>query len=400
MRFTHFPPIIILLISVGLVASGFALGRYQPIVPTEQQAGTGSISLSTASQPSQLNFGLFWEAWDKVTSRFFGETADTQLIEGAIQGMVGSLGDPYTTYLDPEAAKELGDGLQGIFSGIGAEIGVKDRRLVVIAPLVDSPAAKAGLKSEDEIQKIDSQAVGDLSFTEAIRKIRGKDGTQVILTVLHSGQTEPVEIAVTRGQIVVKSVASSVRPDNFGYLKVSAFHEDTAKLVGEALAHFTQEQVQGVILDLRGNPGGLLDQGIDVASYFLTDGVVVKQKAKDGQVKTFSVSLRATAPKLPLVVLIDKGSASASEIVAGALQDHERAILIGETSFGKGSVQELTDLSNGGQIKVTIAQWLTPSDRMINGKGIEPDIAVSLSDEDEAAGQDPQLDRALEELKK
>lgn len=400
MRFTHFPPIVVILIGIGLTLGGYQFGRLQPIDSVSPSPTGGSISLTQATQPTSLDFGLFWEAWDKVQARFFGVTDEASLTEGAIQGMVHSLGDPYTTYLDPEAARELGEGLQGIFSGIGAEIGVKDRRLVVIAPLADSPAAQAGLKPEDEIQKIDGESVAELSFTEAIRKIRGQDGTQVVLTILRPNLPEPVEIAVTRGQITVKSVTSSITADRLGYLKVSAFHEDTAQLVGEALTEFAAQNAQGIILDLRGDPGGLLQAGIAVASYFLDDGTVVKQKSKDGEIKTFSVVPQDHVTSLPVVILIDKGSASAAEIVAGALQDHQRATLVGDTTFGKGSVQELTDLTNGGQLKITIAEWLTPNDRMINGVGIEPDMAVSITEADEAAGRDPQLDRAVEELKK
>lgn len=396
MRFTHFPPILSVLIAAFLVLAGYQWGRLGVI----SVSGDSISTVASATPSSGVDFKLFWEAWNKVHSLFYKTVDDKKLIEGALSGMVGALDDPYTVYLDPEAAKDLGDGLQGVFSGIGAEVGVKDHRLVIVAPLPDSPAAKAKLQPQDEIQKIDGAAVSDLSFVDAVRKIRGPDGTVVTLTIRRSGEDASRDVPVTRGKITVHSVTSEVRSDDIGYVKISAFHEDTTAGLQSALDKLLTAQVKGVVLDLRGDPGGLLSEGIAATSLFVDKGVVVKRKEKDGTIHTYEVSLPAKMPKIPLVVLVDKGSASASEIMAGALQDHGRAKLIGESTFGKGLVQELQDLSNGGQLKVTVAQWLTPNDRQINGTGITPDIVVDRTPADEDAGRDPQLDRALEELKK
>lgn len=390
MKFTHFPPILTVLVAIFLVLAGYQWGRLGVVVPTN--SNTSSVA---TTQPTDVDFSLFWEAWNKVQSMYFGEVDTAKLTEGAIEGMVGALDDPYTVYLDPAAAKELGDGLSGVLSGIGAEVGVKDRRLLIVAPLPDSPAAQVGLRPQDEVQKIDGQSVGEMSFVEAVRRIRGEEGTTVTLTIVHDGETEAQDIVVTRAKITINSVTSEIRSDGVGYIKVSAFHEDTTTSLRKVLDEFTTRKVSGVVLDLRANPGGLLSEGISVTSLFLSEGDVVKRKNKDGTVTAYQVSVPAKLPSTPLVVLVDGGSASASEIVAGALQDHGRARLVGEQTFGKGSVQELDDLRNGGQLKVTVAQWLTPNDRLINGTGITPDVVVAG---DTTGDTDPQLTRALEEL--
>lgn len=393
MRMKRFPPILLFLVAALLVVGGYQWGA---ISHGSLNRPNGAAVATT--QPQGADFSLFWETWNKLHDSFVGTLDDSKLTEGAIEGMVGAAGDPYTVYLDPEAAKELGDGLQGSFSGIGAEIGVKDNHLVIQSPLPGSPAEKAGLKAQDQIEKIDGEDVATMTFTDAVKKIRGANGTKVTLTIMRDGAKQSQDIVVTRAQIQVKSVTSSIRSDKLGYIQITGFHDDTSQLVSEAATQFASAGVKGVILDLRGNPGGLLDSGIDVASVFLPSGVVVKQKDKSGKVTSYQARGSAKLPTVPLVVLVDKGSASAAEIVAGALQDHKRAKLIGETTFGKGSVQELEDLTNGGQLKVTIAEWLTPNDRQISGTGIKPDITVVDNRDDAHPGQDAQLDRAVKEL--
>lgn len=389
MRYTHFPPVILLIIAAGLAIGSFEIGRRtsQATLPTT------SVSPNAVSQSGE--FGLFWEAWQKLHTTYFGPLEDPGLVEGAVRGLVEAAGDPYTVYLDPQAAKELGEGLQGLFSGIGAEIGIKDEQLVIIAPLVDSPAAIAGLKPQDQILKIDEQVSGDLSFIDAVRAIRGPDGSVVELTILRPGETDPRTIAVTRGTITVRSVASEVLGETIGYLKVSAFHEDTSPLVQTALTEFVKQGVTGIILDLRGNPGGLLHEGVSVASFFLAAGPVVIQEDASGEKQVFDVSRQAKVPDLPLVTLVDGGTASAAEIVAGALQDHERGLLVGQLTFGKGSVQELVELSNQGEIKVTVAKWQTPDGRQIDGTGIDPDLEIV---DDPATEADEQLTAAIDKL--
>lgn len=393
-RFRRFPPLLLIVFALGFLGGGYLWGRASN-EPVENRVNPKTASV-TPSAPHDLDLALFWEAWAALRAKFLGEPNNAALIEGAIRGMVGALDDPYTVYLDPTTAKELNDGLQGYFFGIGAEVGVKNRKLLIIAPLPDSPAAQAGLKSQDEIQEIDGVPVGDMTFIDAIRKIRGAEGTAVELLIARADTAESLTIAVRRGKIEVKSVSSSLREDGLGYLKISSFHEDTTRLATAALASFTAANVSGVIVDLRENPGGLLSEGISVASLFMPSGVVVKQRGKDAAIKTFQTSIPAKLPTLPLVLLVDGGSASAAEIVAGALQDTDRAVVIGSQTFGKGSVQELEDLSNGGQLKITIAEWLTPADRQITGTGITPDIIL---EDDETTDADEQLDRAVQELK-
>lgn len=394
MQIKRFPPILLLLIAALLVLSGYQWGVHA------RGGALGSVSTNQtrASQPAETDFSLFWQVWDKLHVSFVGDLNDSKLVAGAIDGMVTAAGDPYTVYLDPQAAKALGQDLASNFSGIGAEIGVKDGQLVIQSPLPGSPAEKAGLKAQDQIQKIDGKSVADIDPSAAAALIRGPAGSKVVLTILRQGAGQPQDITVTRATIRVPSVTSTIRPDKLGYIQITGFHDDTANLVNTAAGQFAKAGVKGVILDLRGNPGGLLDSAIDVTSVFLRSGVVVKQKDKAGKVTSYQVRGAASLPDVPLVVLVDKGSASAAEITAGALQDHHRAKLIGETTFGKGSVQELEDLSNGGQLKVTIAQWLTPNDRQISGKGIQPDITVSDNRDPNKPNQDAQLDRAAQEL--
>lgn len=395
MRFTHFPPFLAVLIAIGLVGGGYQWGRFSA-------AGGGGLSLTGRTDTvAGLDIPLVTEAWNKLHANYLRSLDDSALTEGAVQGLVEAAGDPYTVYLDPQEAKELTEGLQGVFSGIGAEVGFKDKRLVIVAPLPDSPAAKAGLKPLDVIEKIDNQSVADLNLTEAVRLIRGERGTTVTLTITRDGASEPKDIAVVRDQIEVKSVDSQIRPDGVGYIKIAAFHEDTLRLADAVLSDFVAKNVRGIVIDLRGNPGGLLNSGIDVTSLFLAEGTVVKQREKSGAIKAYAVTVTEKVdPSLPIIVLVDGGSASAAEIMAGALQDHKRVKLVGEKTFGKGSVQELEGLDNGGQLKVTVAEWLTPNDRQINGVGIEPDILVLPAPDGQTDGADPQLARAVEEVLK
>lgn len=390
MRYTHFPPLILVILAALLTFGGFVLGRQ-----VDERSAAPAGRPTTSSVTDQTDFGLFWEVWQKLHTTYFGPLTNPDLVEGAVRGLIDAAGDPYTVYLDPQAAKELGEGLHGAFTGIGAEIGVKGDELVIIAPLTDSPAAAAGLKPQDEILKIGDEIAGDLSFVEAVRAIRGPDGSTVELTILRPGEEEPRTVAVTRSTITVKSVASEIIEDKVGYLKISAFHEDTSPLVQTALTEFVNQGVTGIVLDLRGNPGGLLHEGIAVASFFLETGPVVIQQDASGDQQTFDLSRQAKVPKLPLVTLVDEGTASAAEIVAGAIQDHERGPLVGQLTFGKGSVQELIDLSNLGQIKVTVAKWLTPDSRQIDGIGITPDLVVA---DDLTTDADEQLAAAVEKL--
>lgn len=373
---------------------GFLVGHRNIVF--EQNFKPKVINLELG-KPKDLDFGIFWDAWNKVTEKFVGDASTSKMMFGAIKGMVDSLGDPYSTFMEPTDNKLFIEDLSGEIQGIGAELSVKDGKLVIIAPLDDSPAQKAGLKPNDEIFQIDGEDTTDISLDAAIQKIRGRAGTQVKLLINRPDFKEPKEFNIKRAVIIVKSVEWEIK-EGVGYIKISQFGEDTSRLTKQAADELKDQKA--IILDLRNNPGGYLDSSIDVASLFMERGVVVKEKYKDGRVEELKTTLAQQFFKNKVIVLINEGSASASEIVAGALKDSRQAIIIGKRSFGKGSVQEIENLSNDSALRITVAKWLTPSGLTIDKEGIKPDIEIDLTDQDFAQNKDPQLDRALEEAKK
>ncbi|MDO8507431.1 MAG: S41 family peptidase [bacterium] len=387
--------LISLFIAFLLFSGGYVLG-YARSLPT------GNILPQITNKFSQkpVDFGLFWKAWDTVNDKFDGNLDPQKMLYGAISGMVQSTGDPYTEFFTPDEAKNFENDLSGTFSGIGAEIGIKNDKLTVIAPLPDSPAAKAGLKAGDYIKKINDESTTGMPVDTAVMKIRGQEGTDVKLTISRADKDQ--DYTIKRAKIDVKSVKYSI--DN-GILKitVSRFDKDTATLIREAEDAGMSQNVRGVVLDLRNNPGGLLDSAIDVSSEFIEKGTVVSEKEEKSGKSTASKASgngkMTDKGKYPLVVLINKGSASASEIVAGAIHDNGRGQLVGEKSFGKGSVQELENLPDGSELKITVAHWYTPKNININKAGITPDVVVELTDADFNANRDPQMDKALEILK-
>lgn len=324
--------------------------------------------------------------------KFDGNVDAAKALDGAKAGLVDSLGDPYTTYLTEKQAQELADDLKGNLSGIGAEIGFRNKQLTVIAPIANTPAAKAGLQPNDAIIKIDGKDPSGLSLEEAVSKIRGEAGTVVTLTIVRSNAT-PADIKITRANINVPSVTSK-KDGDIGIITVSRFGDDTVTKVQEAATDLTAQGATKFVLDLRNNGGGYLQAAVGVSNVFMDNKVVVEER-KDGKTTDkLSTSGGGTLVGKPLVVLINSGSASASEIVAGALQDQGVAKLVGEKSFGKGSVQEIIDLAGGAQLKVTVAHWFTPNGRGIDKKGIAPDVEVKMVEADINAGTDPQLDKA------
>lgn len=392
----------LILKAIGIIAFalifyfiGFLVGHKNIVF--EQNFKPKVINLELG-KPKDLDFGIFWDAWNKVTEKFVGEISASKMINGAIKGMVDSLGDPYSTFMEPSDNKLFIEDLSGEIQGIGAELSVKDGKLVIIAPLDDSPAQKAGLKPNDEISEIDGEDTIDMSLEEAIQKIRGRAGTQVKLLINRVDFKEPKEFNIKRAVIVIKSVKWEIKEGGIGYIKISQFGEDTSRLTKQAADELKDQKV--IILDLRNNPGGYLDSSIDVASLFMERGVVVKEKYKDGRIEELRTTLPQQFFKNKIIVLINEGSASASEIVAGALRDSRQAIIIGKRSFGKGSVQEIENLSNDSALRITVAKWLTPSGLTIDKEGIKPDVEIDLTDQDFAQNKDPQLDRALEEAKK
>lgn len=329
--------------------------------------------------------------------RTFDGTVDRQkALDGAKSGLVDSLGDPYTTYLTKKEAEALDDDLKGSLSGIGAEIGFRNNQLSVISPIADSPAAKAGLQAKDIIIKIDGKDPTGLSLEEAVSKIRGDAGTKVTLTLVR-GNGQPFDVTITRANITVASVSWKKEGD-IGIITVTRYGNDTVAKVEQAAKELDSQGASKYILDLRNNPGGYLQAAVGVSGVFLDNKVVVEERKGGKTTDKLSSSGGGTLVGKPLVVLINGGSASASEITAGALQDHGAAKLVGEKSFGKGSVQQIIDLAGGAQLKVTIAHWFTPKGRGIDKEGIKPDVTVVRTSEDINADRDPQLDKAEELL--
>ena len=363
-------PTLTLIIVVALAFAGGYLfgtsGITRDNVPTSNQSADRLESVG--------------EVWNIIFSDYVEQSKidSANLSRAAIEGMLETLDDPYTSYLDEEEYALGTSLLEGSFNGIGAYVTAEDKQLVIIAPIADSPADKAGIKAGDIILQINGEPVADMSLAEAIIKIRGPQGTTVRLLVLHEGDTEPVEIEVTRATFELPSIRFEMK-EEFAYINITDFTERTADELAAALQSLKDQQAKGIILDLRGNPGGLLDPVVDVASSFLSEGVVVKIRSNEGEVTILRVEGDKPKTDLPMVVLVDGGSASGSEVLAGALQDHQRAIIAGTTTYGKGSVNALYPLSDGSGLYITTARWLTPDDRLIEGQGIEPDIPLELT---------------------
>jgi carboxyl-terminal processing protease len=323
------------------------------------------------------------QAWNIIFTDYVDrdKLETSTLSRGAIEGMLESLDDPYSSYLEAEHY-ELGlSSLEGEFNGIGAYVTIKDKQLTIIAPIADSPADKAGIRAGDIILEINGEPVMDMSLAEAIIKIRGPKGTAVKLLILHEGETEPEEIEIIRTRVEVPSIRFEMEGD-IAYINITQFSERTEQELSLALQDLAEKKAKGIILDLRGNPGGLLETVVDVASHFLPEGTVVDIMTNQGKVATLKVAKRAPTTDLPIVVLVDKASASGSEVLAGALQDHSRAIVAGNTTYGKGSVNILRRLDDGSGLYITTARWLTPGGRLIEGRGIEPDQKLELTGED------------------
>lgn len=323
------------------------------------------------------------QAWSIIFTDYVDRSKldSANLSRAAIEGIIEALDDPYTSYLEPEYY-ELGiSSLEGEFDGIGAYVTVEDGQLLIIAPIADSPADEAGIRAGDIILEIDGEPVQDMSLAEAIIKIRGPKGTAVRLLILHEGETEPVEIVIIRARVEVPSVRFEMRGD-IAYIIITQFSERTESELAPVIQDLKEENARGIILDLRGNSGGLLDIVIEVASHFITEGTLVEVMSNQGKVATLEAIKSPVTTDLPMVVLVDDSSASASEVLAGALQDHGRALITGNTTFGKGSVNILRQLSDGSGLYITTARWLTPNGRLIEGHGIEPDRVLDLTGED------------------
>jgi carboxyl-terminal processing protease len=402
--------LVALVLLSGACSAGFIAGR---LAPSQENQGisyldnldlgrlqTGPVDQGGTPDDQKDLFKPFWETWDIVHEDYVDQPVDNeQLMRGAIRGMLGSLGDQHTSYLDPSQYEQSTSFLQGEYEGIGAFVDVTGDYLTIVSPMKGSPAESAGLQSGDKVIAVDGEDVTGIDGEIVRQKILGPAGTSLTLTIQREGVQEPFDVEITRASITVPSVESEMLDDDIAYVRLINFGDNTTQELQQALKNLNAQNPQGLILDLRNNGGGFLQTAIDVASEFVDSGVVMYEAYGDGTQTTYEADSGGLATDIPLVVLINQGTASASEIVAGAVQDYDRGLLVGETSFGKGSVQSVTALPNDqGAVRITIARWLTPDERQINSVGLEPDVRVTISEEDIQNQLDPQLDRAIQLL--
>ena len=387
--------IVVLAVLYGIFTFGYIFGQKGKALKFVPFAGPANVINTEVGKPAGVDFSLFWEAWNKLEEKSMVAPDTQNMIYGSISGMLSSLNDPYTVFFSPKDNQDFKDDIAGQFSGIGVEIVQKNGLPTVVAPLSETPAEKAGIKAGDIIISVDGTDTSTIGLNEAISKIRGTSGTNVTLKIVRSGADQPLTLTITRADIQVKSVEWSMKQTggkNIEYVKVRQFGDDTQSLFANFAADAIAKNPDGIVLDLRNNPGGYVDSAIDMASYFLDGGTVVIEKGKDNQSQEYKTSRDASLKKFKLVVLVNEGSASASEIVSGALQDRKAATLFGEKTFGKGCVQELIPLSDGSAVKITVANWFTPSDRSITKEGVTPDTIVK---NDDNSTTDAQLNKAL-----
>jgi carboxyl-terminal processing protease len=359
------------------------------------------VPIPTPSNEDEETFQLFWEVWDLVQRHFYGELPDMQeLTYAAIHGMLRTLGDDYTAFIEPSVAAIISEDATGEFEGIGAFVGMDEEgKVEIVEPFDDGPAEQAGIRAGDRVIEVDGVSIVGVTLYEAIGLIRGPEGTEVTLLIEREDVAEPFEVTVTRARLEIAITEVEMRDDGIGYIRLYDFSATAGERMVEGLEELLAQEPQAIIFDLRGNPGGWLDQAVDVADLFLDDGAILIERWSDGREKSFEAQPGDAGEDVPLVVLVDRGSASAAEIVAGALQDRERAILIGELTFGKGSVQRPFTLSDGSELRVTAALWFTPNDRAIHGDGLAPDIEVPWPEEEVEPDVDPQLERAVEYIR-
>lgn len=388
---------------IGLIVGNYFLdGRgKQAIKSTPLAYSQEAKEAALGANPSDpIDFDLYWEVWDKIKANYVdtNKLSDKDLFYGSLRGLAEATGDPYTVFMDPEEAKEFEDDLAGTFEGIGAEIGLRNDIPTVIAPLDGMPAQKAGLRAGDKVYAVDEKPTLGLNLNEVIKMIRGPKDTKVKLTIIR-GEEKPTDIEITRSLIVTKSVKTELRPDGIYILRVTNFNNDTEELFNVAVNDISAKKPKGIVLDLRNNPGGYLETAVTLASAWVEDGPVVAEQFNGNRRNEYPARGSAKLKDIPTVVLVNGGSASASEILAGALRDYKEATIVGEKTYGKGSVQSLNDLSEGASLKVTVAKWLTPAGDYINEKGLEPEIKVEMTIDDLDHDRDPQLDKAVEIIK-
>ena len=397
-----FSIIVIVLLVVAAFFFGLSVGSEK-----EEQVNTVAISLSNGTlMPAVIDFSPLWKSWNVINEKFVPATTtnpvtDEEKLYGTIAGLAGSLGDPYTVFLPPEDAEIFEDDISGNFEGVGMEIGIRDNILTVIAPLKGNPAERAGIKTGDKIVKIDDTPTDGMTIDRAVKLIRGPGGTAINLTIFREGESELLEILVVRDVIQIPTTETELTDNGIFVIRLFNFSAISPNLFREALREFIETNTDKMILDLRGNPGGFLEAAIDMASWYLPAGKVIVTEDFGGNNKPRihrSKGYNIFNNNLKMTILVNQGSASASEILAGALSQHGKATIVGDKTFGKGSVQELVKITPDTSLKVTVARWLTPNGKSISDGGVTPDVEVELTPEDFEAGIDPQFDKAVEIL--
>jgi carboxyl-terminal processing protease len=397
--------------SGGLVVGWLLPGRASNVIlpalgqPNNQSAGTPSAANTNpnASTPQDLQklFKPFWDSWTIVLSQYVDQPVDQEkLMQGAIRGMLASLGDEHTAYMSPDEYKQANLPMIGEYDGIGAWVDITGKFIKIIGPMPNSPAEKAGLQAGDSIIKVDGKDMTGVDGSLVLRQVMGKAGTKVTLTISRDGTADPFDVTLERAKITVPSVESKMLDGGVGYVHLYTFGEKSTDEMKSALKTIMAQKPKGIILDLRNNGGGYLNTAIEIVSQFVGKGVVMYEESADGTQKPFNAAPFGLATDIPIVVLVNGSTASASEITAGAIQDYGRGLLVGEKTYGKGSVQNWIPLDNNeGAIRVTIAHWLTPKQRQIDKKGLIPDVEVKLTADDVKNKLDPQLDKAVEIIK-
>lgn len=392
----------VILFGLGILTGQF-LAFKKPITNAAENSDWSASVVNIADDKEitkNLDFDQFWQVWKKVKTKYAKQPVkDSDLFYGAMQGLVAGLNDPYSVYFPPKAAEEFNKSLDGEFSGIGAEVGIKNNQLVVVAPLPGTPAERAGLRPGDKIFAIDKVVTIGMDTSSAVEKIRGKAGTKVVLTIMRNGFTKTKEFPIVREKINIPAVIFSVKDKNVAYLRVMQFNQNTMPEFNKAIKQIQDRKISKLVVDLRNNPGGYLETAVSMASEWVGEGKVVSEKFSNGDTNIHSTIGEHRLQNFPTIVLVNGGSASASEILAGALQDHKKATIVGEKTFGKGSVQDYEMLPDGSSLKITVAEWFTPNDKNINEQGIKPDVEVKEDWTKEKIGEDVMLKKALEILK-
>ena len=382
---------------LGSFTFGFRLGEEHP-----KTLIIKNVSNIEEGKPPPVDFSVFWQAWELIDETYLKAdgVGAPERVYGAIKGLLGSLNDPYSDFFNPEDNKKFQEDIRGNFSGIGAEIGLRDDALVIVAPLKGTPAMRAGLKGGDKILKINDMSTEGIKVDRAVVLIRGPKDTTVALLILREGWEKPQEFQITRDEIVIPTLEWETKEGNIAHLKLYSFNFNAPYFFARAAVEIRNSEAKGILLDLRGNPGGYLESAVEIAGWFLPVNTFVV--GEEGRVGTARKEFKTDGPgllkEIPLVVLMNEASASASEILAGALRDHRKVALIGEKTFGKGTVQELKMLKDNSSLKLTVAHWVLPSGKILEGEGLIPDHEIKISEEDTKNNRDPQYEKALEVL--